>query len=115
MKFCAFFLLLSLNIVGILAGCTNKFGPWTRGAPIPQFHQEGQPTVVVGTKLYVVGAFGTNDLVPTDQISIYDFTTNNWTTSAVRTPFNSSHVNGAYDGRYIYILFTHNLPCGRFS
>eukprot|EP01122_Echinamoeba_exundans_P000560 TRINITY_DN10498_c0_g1_i1.p1 TRINITY_DN10498_c0_g1~~TRINITY_DN10498_c0_g1_i1.p1 ORF type:complete len:427 (-),score=61.98 TRINITY_DN10498_c0_g1_i1:44-1324(-) len=104
MNSCAIILLLALYTTGILAGCTNKFGPWTRGAPIPQFHQEGQPTVVVGTKLYVVGAFGTNDLYPTDKISIYDFSTNNWTTPAVRTPFNSSHVNGAFDGRYIYMI-----------
>lgn len=93
-----------MGIQSALGACINKIGPWSRGPQIPTFHQEGQPTIVVGSKIYVIGAFATNDLVPTDRISVYDLATNTWNTSNARTPFNSSHVNGAFDGRYIYIL-----------
>ena len=47
---------------------------------------------------------GTNDLIPTTAISVYDPQKDEWKTLETRTPFEKSHVNCAYDDRYIYMV-----------
>jgi N-acetylneuraminic acid mutarotase len=67
-------------------------------------HQEGQPTQIVNKKLYIAAAYGTNDLETTTVVDIYDPLDDKWVTAASSTPFNSSHMQSATDGRYIYMV-----------
>lgn len=93
-------LLFVLPLCSATDECTHTIGEWKQKAPIPTVHYEGASAVASG-KLVVVSGYTSKDIV-SPEVWYYDITNDTWTSGPpLGTPV--THVQGATDGRYVWI------------